>query len=415
MWPLRGGIAHFAASMARSLVARGHDVRAVTFARQYPALLFPGKTQIDDGPAPAGVPRADATRSTRWTRGRGDERPAASPKTGRTSPCCTTGCRSSRPQLGGLARALRRRGVRVVTVVHNALPHEPGPLDRPLARYAMSRGGCARRAERERPAGRRAAGRACADHRCRAPGVRPLRRDRPARRGPRAPRPARRRARPAVLRLRPPLQGHRRPAGRHAGCRARVCQACASSSLASSMATRPRSARSAAPLGAAVRFDADYIPDARVADYFGAADAVVQPYLSATQSGVAGIAFHFGRAVVTTDVGGLAADVGTQAWSCRPDDPVGARRCARRDAFRQPPSASARSRSDSAARASWDDLSAAVEAASGTEMSGRSLIPQPAHTLKRNSITSPSATVYSLPSHRIAPASRTAVSVPSRS
>jgi glycosyltransferase involved in cell wall biosynthesis len=65
----------------------------------------------------------------------------------------------------------------------------------------------------------------------------------------------------------------------------------------------------AAPLGDAVRFDAHYVPDGAVAPYFGAADVVVQPYVSATQSGVAQIAHHFGRPLVTTDVGGLAASV----------------------------------------------------------------------------------------------------------
>ncbi len=40
--------------------------------------------------------------------------------------------------------------------------------------------------------------------------------------------------------------------------------------------------------------------------YFSAADVVVQPYLSATQSGVAQIAFHFDKPVILTDVGGLA-------------------------------------------------------------------------------------------------------------
>ena len=59
----------------------------------------------------------------------------------------------------------------------------------------------------------------------------------------------------------------------------------------------------------AVRFDAEYIPEDRVADYFAAADVVVQPYVSATQSGVAAIAYHFGRPVITTDVGGLAETV----------------------------------------------------------------------------------------------------------
>ena len=80
----------------------------------------------------------------------------------------------------------------------------------------------------------------------------------------------------------------------------------------------------AAALGDSVRLDADYIPDARVPDYFSAADAVVQPYRAATQSGVARIAFHYGRPVITTDVGGLAEVVtdGVAGLVVPPEDPA---------------------------------------------------------------------------------------------
>ncbi|MBC8082244.1 MAG: glycosyltransferase, partial [Hymenobacter sp.] len=50
----------------------------------------------------------------------------------------------------------------------------------------------------------------------------------------------------------------------------------------------------------------DFIPNERVGDYFCAADIVVQPYKNATQSGVSQIAYHFGRPMLVTDVGGLA-------------------------------------------------------------------------------------------------------------
>ena len=39
--------------------------------------------------------------------------------------------------------------------------------------------------------------------------------------------------------------------------------------------------------------------------YFGAADLVVQPYKTATQSGISQLAFHFGKPMVVTRVGGL--------------------------------------------------------------------------------------------------------------
>ena len=49
----------------------------------------------------------------------------------------------------------------------------------------------------------------------------------------------------------------------------------------------------------------DFIADQDVANYFGAADMVVQPYKSATQSGVTQIAFHYNKPMLVTDVGGL--------------------------------------------------------------------------------------------------------------
>ncbi len=55
-----------------------------------------------------------------------------------------------------------------------------------------------------------------------------------------------------------------------------------------------------------VRIIDQYIPQDQVPDYFAAADVVVQPYMSATQSGIAQMAFHFEVPVITTDVGGLA-------------------------------------------------------------------------------------------------------------
>lgn len=49
-----------------------------------------------------------------------------------------------------------------------------------------------------------------------------------------------------------------------------------------------------------------FIQDSEVKFYFNAADLVVQPYKSATQSGVTQIAYHFNKPMIVTDVGGLA-------------------------------------------------------------------------------------------------------------
>ena len=49
----------------------------------------------------------------------------------------------------------------------------------------------------------------------------------------------------------------------------------------------------------------DFIPDEEVKYYLCAADAVVQPYRQATQSGVTPLAYHFERPMIVTNVGGL--------------------------------------------------------------------------------------------------------------
>lgn len=50
----------------------------------------------------------------------------------------------------------------------------------------------------------------------------------------------------------------------------------------------------------------EYIPSEEVRYYFSAADMVVQPYRSATQSGVTQIAYHFEKPMLVSNVGGLA-------------------------------------------------------------------------------------------------------------
>lgn len=57
--------------------------------------------------------------------------------------------------------------------------------------------------------------------------------------------------------------------------------------------------------GPMVDFYDYYIPDREVEVFFKAADLIVLPYISASQSGVVQMAFGFGKPVVVTSVGGL--------------------------------------------------------------------------------------------------------------
>ena len=54
-FPFRGGISHYTTLLCRSLL-RKHEVRFYSLYRQYPSLLFPGKTQTDESDAPFEVP-----------------------------------------------------------------------------------------------------------------------------------------------------------------------------------------------------------------------------------------------------------------------------------------------------------------------------------------------------------------------
>lgn len=66
-----------------------------------------------------------------------------------------------------------------------------------------------------------------------------------------------------------------------------------------------------------------YVPDREVGEYFERCDAVVLPYLDATQSGIAQIAFGFEKPVIATAVGGLPEVVtdGETGVLCEPGNP----------------------------------------------------------------------------------------------
>jgi glycosyltransferase involved in cell wall biosynthesis len=55
----------------------------------------------------------------------------------------------------------------------------------------------------------------------------------------------------------------------------------------------------------AITFVNQYVPNEELGPYFDLADVVVLPYITATQSAVAQLAFGFGKPVITTRVGGL--------------------------------------------------------------------------------------------------------------
>lgn len=66
-----------------------------------------------------------------------------------------------------------------------------------------------------------------------------------------------------------------------------------------------------------------FVPNEDVAKYYQAADVVILPYRSATQSGILNVAYGFYKPVIVTDVGGLAEFVneGKTGFVVRPNVP----------------------------------------------------------------------------------------------
>jgi glycosyltransferase involved in cell wall biosynthesis len=62
-------------------------------------------------------------------------------------------------------------------------------------------------------------------------------------------------------------------------------------------------------LGKAIIFHNAYVPNDEMARYFSACDVVVMPYLEATQSGVAQLAIGFEKPMIATSVGGMAETI----------------------------------------------------------------------------------------------------------
>ena len=76
-------------------------------------------------------------------------------------------------------------------------------------------------------------------------------------------------------------------------------------------------------IAAHVRVVDSYTPDREVEKYFAAADLVVLPYVSATQSGIVQIAYGFTKPVIVTEVGGLpdVVEDGKTGYVVKPESP----------------------------------------------------------------------------------------------
>lgn len=133
-YPYRGGIAAFYDRLAIELMNEGHSVTIENFSLQYPEFLFPGKTQYNTSPAPSNVNMHRSVNSVNpfnWISvGRRIAKEAPDLLLVRywmpfMAPC-----------LGTIARIVKANGkTRVRALVDNIIPHERHFYDSILSKY----------------------------------------------------------------------------------------------------------------------------------------------------------------------------------------------------------------------------------------------------------------------------------------
>ena len=303
--PYRGGLASFNDRLAQQFTEEGHTIEILTFRLQYPRILFPGKTQYTDGPPPEGIKitrRLNSINPLNWIF-TGLEIKKAKPDIllirywlPFMAPC-----------LGTIARIARSdRHAVAICIFDNVVPHEKRPGDRLLTKYFTGSidGGIVMSGSVQEE---------LLSFRSRIP---------------------------VKLSPHPLFDNYGRPVRREEALAALhldseyryllffgfIREYKGLDLLIKAFADRRLRKKKLKLIIAGEFYEDDapyrqliklydiendviihghFIRDAEVSLYFGVADLVVQPYKSATQSGVTQIAYHYEKPMLVTDVGGL--------------------------------------------------------------------------------------------------------------
>lgn len=134
-YPYRGGLAAFNERLARQFMSEGHEVTIYTFTLQYPSFLFPGKTQYSSEQAPSNLHIQRVVNSCNpfnWLR---VGRRIAATNADMLVSCYWMSFMA--PCMGVIERIVKHRSpkTRCLALVHNMLPHEQSLLDKLCAPY----------------------------------------------------------------------------------------------------------------------------------------------------------------------------------------------------------------------------------------------------------------------------------------
>ena len=133
-YPYRGGIASFIHRLGEEYVNEGHQVEIITFTCQYPNFLFPGTSQYNEGPNPTMIPitrKVSSVNPLNWL--------AVGRMLAKKKPdliICKFWMPFFGPSFGTIFRLVKRnQHTKIACVVDNIIPHEKRFMDRPFAQY----------------------------------------------------------------------------------------------------------------------------------------------------------------------------------------------------------------------------------------------------------------------------------------
>ncbi|HVN49173.1 MAG TPA: glycosyltransferase [Bacteroidota bacterium] len=320
-YPWRGGIAHYVALLAKHMQKEQHHVDVVTFRRQYPALLFPGKTQNETGDLGIILPTEslmDSINPFNWIR--------VGLKLRKRNPDAVIfkyWLPFFGPCFGTICRMVKfHRKTKIIAICDNVLPHEHRPGDKIFTRYAFGvvDGYIVQSDSVEKDLTKLIAH---PQYKKVAHPIYEIFGE------PLSKQAARERLRLTEEHIILFFGYVRRYKGLDVLLEAmKLVQHRQKIKLmvVGEFYDDEHSYREQAEkleLHDTVQFVSEYVSNDHVAEYFSAADCVVLPYRSATQSGIVQIAYNFNKPVIVTRVGGLAEIVpdGIAGFTVPPENP----------------------------------------------------------------------------------------------
>jgi len=134
--PLRGGLATFNQRLAKQFLDEGHNCSIYSFSLQYPSFLFPGKTQYSDEPAPRNITIhtvINAINPFNWIK-IGNRLKKEIPDI----IVVRFWLPFMGPALGTILRKVRKnKHTKIICIADNVIPHERRFGDRPFTKYFL--------------------------------------------------------------------------------------------------------------------------------------------------------------------------------------------------------------------------------------------------------------------------------------